>query len=186
MKKKNRIWIFPIIVMGVLLMLSGSCKKKVNEQPIITYNIGQSYGGGIIFYIDGTGQHGLIAALTDQSSAAEWGCSGTSIPGTSTAIGTGQANTTAIVNGCGTAVIAARICDDFVMNGYSDWFLPSKKELNQMYLQRNFIGGFAYDNGYWSSSESDAGHAWAKNFANSVEPTANKFFTGYVRAVRAF
>ena len=101
------------------------------------FYIGASYGGGIIFYIDGTGQHGLISAITDQSTGAQWGCTGTFWGGTSTAIGTGQANTTIIVNGCSAiAGIAARICNDLVLNGYTDWFLPSLDELYQMYLQK--------------------------------------------------
>jgi hypothetical protein len=151
----------------------------------LPFFIGQSYGGGIIFYIDGTGQHGLIVTTSDQSTGAQWGCAGTSIPGTSTSIGTGQANTTLIVNGCTTSGIAARICNDLVLNAYSDWFLPSKDELNQMYLQKSVIGGFA-DNPYWSSSEATVSGAWATYFLNGVQFINNKGVTANVRAVRAF
>ena len=150
-------------------------------------NLGQSYQGGIIFYIDGTGQHGLISATTDQSTGAEWGCYGTAIGGTSTAISTGQANTTAIVNGCSTSGIAARLCNDLVLNGYNDWFLPSKDELNLMYvnLKVSGLGGFA-SNGYWSTSEIDATNAWIHNFGNGFQINYIKDFPYYVRAVRAF
>jgi hypothetical protein len=151
---------------------------------IPSFTIGQSYGGGIIFYIDGTGQHGLISATSDQSSGAQWGCFGTLIGGTGTAIGTGQANTTAIVNGCSTPGIAAQICDALVLNGYSDWFLPSKDELNQMYIQKTVIGGFI--DYYWSSSEKNAGGAWYQYFPNGAQDYNNKYTTYYVRAVRAF
>jgi len=116
-----------------------------------TLYIGLSCQGGIVFYIDGTGQHGLIAAPSDHYDDAQWGCSGTIIGGTSTAIGSGQANTTAIVNGCNTAGIAARICNDLVLNGYSDWFLPSNDELNQLCLQKCWVGGF-FSYYYWCSS----------------------------------
>ena len=153
-----------------------------------TFYIGQSYGGGIIFYIDGTGQHGLIAATNDQSTGAEWGCMGTLITGADgTAIGTGNHITIDILAGCSTAGIAARICDDLVLAGYSDWYLPSKDELNEMYLQKGVIGGFAYSD-YWSSSENDANTAWYQEFLNtSPQYTSDKQLKMLlVRAIRSF
>ncbi|MCX6305286.1 MAG: DUF1566 domain-containing protein [Bacteroidetes bacterium] len=147
--------------------------------------IGQSYGGGIIFYLDGTGQHGLIAAPADQSTAATWGCNGTSIPGTSAALGTGQANTNAIAAGCATAGIAAKICNDLVLNSYSDWYLPSKDELHQMYLQKAAIGGFTGDY-YWSSTENAASAAWYEYFPSGYQNAVAKYYTYYVRAIRTF
>jgi len=150
-----------------------------------TYAIGLSYGGGIIFYLDGTYQHGLIAAPSDQSLGATWGCQGTSTGATGTAIGTGQANTTAIITACSVAGIAARICDDLVLNGYDDWFLPSKDELNQMYTQKNVIGGLTgYD--YWSSSEYNISLAWPQIFDNGQQSYDNKYNAHNVRAIRAF
>ncbi len=148
-----------------------------------TYYIGANYGGGIIFYIDGTWQHGLISATSDQG-IAEWGCEGTTIGSTSKAIGTGQANTTAIINGCSTAGIAARICDDLALNGHNDWFLPSDAELHQMNSQSGVIGGFV-NNFYWSSSEKDSGSAWGLHFQYGYQYTG-KASPYYVRAVRAF
>jgi len=151
------------------------------------YEIGQNFGGGIIFYIDGSGQHGLIASSGDQSSGAFWGCSGTLIGGTGLSIGTGQANTTAITNGCSSPDIAARICDDMVLYGYSDWFLPSRDELNEMYLKKTIIGGFE-NSKYWSSSEYNATYAWSMDFlsgsySNGYSKDGNSF---HVRAIRAF
>jgi hypothetical protein len=149
--------------------------------------IGESFGGGIIFYIDGTGQHGLISATSDQGTGVQWGCYGTLIGGTSTAIGTEQANTTAIVNGCSTPGIAAQICDVLVLNGYSDWFLPSKDELNQMYIQKTVIGGFSAYDYYWSSSEYDATTAWNQHFGDGYQSnTHTKIYPARVRAIRAF
>lgn len=149
------------------------------------FSIGMTYGGGIVFYIDSTGVHGLISATTDQSASAQWGCFLTSIPGTSAAIGAGQDNTLIIINGCSEAGIAARICDDLVLNEYSDWFLPSQNELNQMYLQKNIIGGFA-NGSYWSSTEFSYVRAMAHNFFDGYQNANQKTNTFYVRAVRAF
>ena len=151
----------------------------------IAFAVGQSFGGGIIFYIDGTGQHGLISATTDQSTAAQWGCFAVSIPGTSMALGTGQANTTLIVNACSETGIAARICYDLSLNGYDDWFLPSKDELDQMYSQRTVIGGFT-NNFYWSSTEYNVNNAWLRIFIAGNQGIAYKDDAYFVRAVRAF
>ena len=152
---------------------------------IQTFKIGQKHGGGVIFYIDETGNHGLIAATTDQSTSAEWGCYGTTIGVTSTAIGTGQANTAAIAKKSSKGSIAARICNDLVLDGYSDWFLPSKDEMNQMYLQKKAIGGFV-NNFYWSSSEDSGSYAWLQYFRNGNESSNIKSSALYVRAIRAF
>jgi hypothetical protein len=150
--------------------------------------IGQSHAGGIVFYIDGTGLHGLVATPGDQSASAQWGCSETLISGTSTAIGSGQANTTAIVNGCSTSGIAARLCNSLIfppLSPYFDWFLPSKGELNLLYLQKDVVGGFVEDY-YWSSSEQDASSAWVQHFTTGVQYNFYKFNYVGVRAVRAF
>ena len=163
--------------------------------------IGDSYQGGKIAYILVTGdpgydanvRHGLIAAPSDQGTAA-WGCGGDQGDGvlpsftgaTHVAIGKGNQNTIDIMNGCATAGIAARLCGDLVLGGYSDWYLPSKDELNQLYLNRVAIGGFA-DYYYWSSTESDFFGAWSFLFSTgTADYTTNKDNTFYVRAVRAF
>ena len=147
------------------------------------YYIGLGYGGGIIFYLDGTGHHGLIAAPADQSATA-WGCSVTGIPGTSTAFGTGQANTAAIVNGCYTGG-AARLCNDLLLNGYTDWFLPSRDELAEMFLHRDILGGFP-SNYFWSSSQFDNDNAWGVVFSDGQQYHESKLQFQYVRAIRSF
>jgi hypothetical protein len=152
----------------------------------LSFSIGLSYGGGIIFYIDGTGQHGLISATSDQSTGAEWGCYGTAISGADgTAIGTGNQNTIDIMAGCSTAGIAARLCGDLVLGGYSDWYLPSKDELDKLFLNRSQVGGFSYIM-YWNSSEYDINTAWFQSFTTGSTGHFDKSITTGVRAIRAF
>ncbi len=152
------------------------------------YLFGATYGGGIVFYNDGSA-HGLVCAPSDQSVAAAWGCYGTTIGGTSTALNTGNANTNAIVAGCTTAGIAAKICYDLVLNTYSDWYLPSIDELGLMYvnLDAQSLGGFS-SNSYLSSSEYNS--TYYEFFTYGMGP-GNSGLTGksnpsHVRAVRTF
>jgi hypothetical protein len=154
------------------------------------YEIGKSYGGGIIFYVDGTGQHGLISAQYDQAvSSADWGCEGTYCGATGTGVGTGSFNTNQIVKYCNNPNSAAMKCYNLVLNGYSDWFLPSKDELNLMHsnLYLNDIGDFDLST-YWSSSEYNKQFAWKQFFnMNLNQSYYDKELVPYnVRAARAF
>ena len=175
------------------IKLTSSWKNTIggNVNDPAPLAIGETYQGGIVFYLDGNGG-GLIAAPSDQSSAA-WGCYGQSIGGTSSALGTGAANTTAIVSGCSETAIAARICADLTLGGYTDWFFPSKDELNLMYenigpgdeLGLGDIGNFG-SNVYWSSTQVDSSRAWKQGFTAGFQAFGNKGVSNNVRAVRAF
>ena len=185
------------------------------DNATCAYAIGDLSQGGIIFYILQAGDigyvagqvHGLIAAPSNQSHTAEWGCWGTTTGATDTAIGTGAQNTIDIVNANCSAnpntsnLIAANICDTLSLGSYSDWFLPSKDELNKMWLNLadsdgdgynygpgdpNNLGGFANGN-YWSSTEIDNNEAWGQNFSLGIQFNSfDKDYPTIVRAVRAF
>ncbi len=151
------------------------------EPPV---QVGSFYQGGVVIYVDGNG-HGLIAATTDQSIGALWGCEGTSMT-TQNTVGTGLVNTETIYVTCPDANIAARICYDAEINGYTDWYLPSKDELDLVYQNQAAIGGF--NNGlYWSSSQATPSTAYYKNFSNGNSNSNFKESYFYrVRAIRSF
>ena len=162
-----------------------------NDINNLTLSIGDFYQGGIVFYLDTMGG-GLIAAPFDQGTAV-WGCAGTEISGANgTAIGTGTQNTIDIIDGCTTPSIAANLCANFNYSGYDDWFLPSKDELNKMYLNigqgssTGNIGNFA-DNDYWSSSEFSSTLSWGQYFDSGIQNENVKYSPfGMVRAIRLF
>jgi len=157
------------------------------SNPLSTSNlaIGDTYQGGLVFYLDGNGG-GLIVAPSDQSTAADWGCYGTVIPGADgTAIGTGAQNTIDIEAGCTISGTAADICANLTLGGYSDWFLPSKDELNEMYLNKNSITGIN-NLSYWSSTNYDNNLAWDQNLGNGIQNSSSKSYPYYVRAIRSF
>ena len=159
----------------------------------VPLSVGQSYQGGIIGYIYQPGDigyvngqtHGIIATTSNQSTGVTWGCSTTSIAGTSINLGSGLNNTNLIVNGCTTNNIAARICFNLSAGGYSDWVLPSREELNKLYSNRFAIGGFS-NVSYWSSSQSTTSNAQSLNFSSGVLNSTPKTSTLYVRAIRYF
>ncbi len=148
--------------------------------------IGSIYGGGIVFHNDGKG-HGLVCAPMDQSTGAEWGCYGTLIGETSPNINTGATNTAAILNKCPKESLAAHICNDLELNTYSDWYLPSKVELNLMYVNLHTLklGGFA-SYYYWSSSEYNSSYVCIQYFLNGRQCNDYKNYTYRVRATRSF
>jgi hypothetical protein len=183
---KKYFGIFLMISMATIFIFSTSCKKK--NEVVHPYTIGQHYGGGIIFYIDASWLHGLICTTSDQGTTL-WGCDAI-IGGTSTAIGTGQANTTAILNKCSTSSLAASICDQYSVKvgdvTYDDWFLPSIDELNQIFRQNILIPG-SYNAGYWSSTEYDDFAMRSTNTGNDQTLLSSKDYgICKVRAVRAF
>jgi hypothetical protein len=156
----------------------------------VHYAIGDTGpAGGIVFYTTDGGLHGLEAAPADQDggSGAEWGCYGTLISGADgTDVGTGAQNTADILAAsCNTATTAASIADAYMLNGYDDWFLPSKDELNLLYQQKDVVGGFASFY-YWSSSEYNSDFAWLQSFIVGFQDYRSKSYALRVRAVRAF
>ena len=158
-----------------------------------SYEVGDiGPAGGLVFYDKGEYSDGwryLEAAPSDISGAYVWGDNGSME--TSTGIGTGK-NNTEIIAGKSIAKKnnAARACLDYSVNGYDDWFLPSKDELNLMYtnLQKKSLGGFAYY-GYWSSSSQYSNnfwYAWYQYFGNGYQYDCSRFNTHRVRPIRAF
>lgn len=183
---------------------SGSAWKSVNEFSTNTpYSIGDSIQGGFIFYLDPSGVHGLIAASLNSVADAttyKWGCEAIEVPAArGTAIGSGRANTISIVyddcadiGGGGVGDIAAERADKITFsNGYTDWFLPSKDELELMHknLHAAGIGSFGANQYYWTSTENNATTAWRMQFTGSTgttPETATKGTLARVRMVRAF
>ena len=158
------------------------------------YKVGDTGpGGGIVFYEAGSVQpwgRYLEAAPAGWSGVDDpmdvW-CDDSSleVAGTETTIGAGAANTKLITAACGSG--AANTVRDYDGGGKTDWFLPSKDELNALYEQRDTVGGFGTGKfGYWSSSQSSADGTWLQLFAYGSQYHGNEYSTYGVRPVRAF
>jgi len=185
-----------------------STLRFVNAKPTWGYSYYQigdrGPAGGFVFYVTDGGLHGLEAAPVDQSEGSAWGCVGDNVAeAIGTAIGTGDENTDAIVSlGCDDGSPAALAATDYELNGYDDWFLPSKDELYLMYLKLadtdgNFTNSGVGDAGnpggfasyyYWSSSQTAVSGVGIQSFDDGAQYDGH--YKGdsnlRVRAVRAF
>jgi len=188
-KEKIILLLYSLLLPCCILIFFNSCTK--DEQPSEKLEIGTEYGGGIIFYLDSTDQHGLICTSYDQSTALSWS-NGTNITtnATGTGFGDGKANTVAIVAAQGAGSYAAQICNDLDINGYNDWYLPSKSECFSMYfnlkIMRN-LGHFT-DTLYWSSTEASVGNSYSQ-YGNDGYPPNGGYYKNaayFVRAIRSF
>ena len=160
-------------------------------------SIGDFVGGGVVFWVDPTDNtKGLACALENQSTGIQWfNGVNTTTNATATAVGSGAANTTAIIDNQGPTETdyAAGLARAYNGGGFSDWFLPSKGELSSMFQNKETLnttisnnGGQIFQNSaYWSSTEIDSEFARAVGFGNGSSPSYYKYSNARVRAVRA-
>lgn len=175
-------------------------RLDTGETPSQVYNsnntyldslYGKDYAGGLIAYLNTTTGTGFVVASTDQSTALIWDPNqpaGSGTAGTNDAIGNGPLNTSAIVSQIGAGSYAAQACNDLVLNTYSDWFLPSRDELTEVYnnLHVNGLGGFQ-NISYWSSSETaTVTIVWYRKFDILAEGMGGSEQLFGVRAARTF
>ena len=160
-----------------------------------TYAIGDTGpAGGIVFYVTDGGTHGLEAGPVNLDVAGdfnhEWGCHGIVTGATGTIIGTGASNTAIMLgqNPACTATngndLAAEVVDAYSLNSFTDWALPSRDELQQLWVER-FTVNLATGT-YWSSSETDANNAWSRDPVNGLFIRDKATYVLLVRPVRAF
>ena len=160
-----------------------------SEKSFTTFSIaiGDNYQGGIVFYIDQTGDHGLVVAEADLPTNMQWGCPSVNIS-TSSAVGEGSQNTANILAGCTSSGIAARECSDLTAAGYTDWFLPSVDEWQLIHdnLFVNGLGNFIPNGIYWTSTQFNDVYAVAYDAVHHMPFNPEKTNPLFVRAVRAF
>ncbi len=156
--------------------------------------------GGYVFYDKGYYSNGwrfMEAAANNQGGLDAWSPSATLVSGTISSLGSGTANTALIVTAFGTGTVyAARTCNDLVLGGQSNWFLPSRDEALAMAtnLRAAGVGNIPSMYSFWTSTDSDASNAYVINLSNNP-PTSNSLFlktlsgainTPKTRAVRRF
>jgi hypothetical protein len=144
---------------------------SVNTTVASQFYVGQLYNGGVIFYVDSTGSHGLIASTNDLG-RYQWGCQGNFIDSTQSGLGYGEYNSTRISANCySTSPTAASACLNAVISGYGDWYLPSYNELQL--LKTNL-----YNNGYTQYFGTDEGSYWSSTEISATQAMQLEFYFG--------
>jgi hypothetical protein len=179
--------------------IDNNCDDTIDDDAIVA--IGQFRYGGIVFWVNPADTNsGLVCAVEDQNNGTGviWG-NDFEIGNISDGLGCGSADTQNIYanHGSNKGDIAAGVAISYQGGGHSDWFLPSKQSLNEMYINKAIIDATALVNGgaeftacYWSSSEnydSPKENAWYQCLdTGNVYGDQGKSLTNLVRAVRAF
>jgi len=203
MKNFKHLLFLSILCSLLVFTNCGDSDDPVANDPAADIAIGDAYQGGIVFYIFKEGDlgytagevHGIISSKIDQkwegSDRIVWCSQENMISGADgTEVGTGLQNTLDILADCNSAGIAAKLTSDYelIENGvtYDDWFLPSKDEMDELYSNKDTIGGFSVYF-YWSSTEVSSEKAWSINYTNGLpNERYSKKSTMLVRAVRYF
>jgi hypothetical protein len=201
MKQFIKVLLSLVTVALIIFMVTSCVTEPAVEEEFTVGDPGPA--GGIIFYDDeADGVDDIVgyryleaASVSTEWVDKVWGGYGTLVGGTLTALGTGAANTEKIVTKYGVAEpyanktdYAAKLCSDLEYGGYDDWFLPSKDELNLVYLNlhKEGLGGFTSYSSYWNSSEYNTNFAWDQYFVIGALGDDDKSSAGRVRAVRVF
>jgi hypothetical protein len=155
-----------------------------------TLALGIIYKGGYIFYLDSTKEHGMVMSLENIAEIVRWGCPTKNIPGaTDSKVGAGLKNTAAIVTACSDIGTAADVCNTYVYETYSDWFLPSLGEMELIYnnLMTKSIGNLEIKF-YWTSTQDPTNATAVKivRFNDGGIQNAGKDNQSPVRAARMF
>jgi hypothetical protein len=176
---------------GQVLTTTGTGSLTWTDPGVHT--LGETYGGGIVFYVYDGGKHGLIAATEDQGTGVSWrevSSEYIAVNVKRDGVNSGMLNTERIIAQQYAGTYAAQLCADYRGGGFGDWYLPSKFELNLLWIQTGYFALYPpFSTDYWSSTESSNTIAWAQNFTNGFQfndAPANKNATKAVRAIRAF
>ena len=180
-----------LFCIGLFSFTSISQNKKVT--------VGDFAYGGIVFYVDESGEHGLVCSKVDVGENVKW--VERKVIRKNNRLSNNMTTNKSLFgskNKVKQDFFASQLCENFEVTEegkkYNDWYLPTKEELNLMYLQKEKINETSLANQgkafgktyYWASTEEDFTRAWTQYFYNGKQIDTYKKYKHNVRAIRAF
>lgn len=164
--------------------------------------VGELYGGGVIFYVDRSGQHGMICAMESPPGYGQWSNLTVLIGQDGESDWNGQGNSNAIISQSGHVNSAAKDCDDYTNSDFgtgvfTDWYLPAIGQLLKLYVAFYEVNKVVEGDGnpatfpvyktvYWTSTEQGENYAYYLDFINGNSGYSGKYNFMAVRAIRSF
>jgi hypothetical protein len=196
----NGLMIYQTDALAGFYYYNGTSWKLVGKSG--QHYIGELYGGGVVFWVDNAGQHGLIVSMIDISSSQKYSNISTTLIGqTAQSDWDGLSNSIAIIGQSGHTSSAAQTCLDYTNEDYgtgifSDWYLPSRTVFNDLRNNMKAVNKTLDTDGnpvttplnwlYWSSTEASAEYAWTYQWWPGLAYMDSKSNQFQVRAVRTF
>jgi hypothetical protein len=188
----------PVFKSSVAKGITGADTAVWNKASKKKHYPGELFGGGIVFRVDSTGMHGLIASLADISAGCAWS-NVINVSAKANSNWDGRSNTDSIVAQKNHTSSAAKLCKDYVSEGFHDWYLPAIDELILLFDARYIIDKTMDTDGktntkrlsdadYWSSTEGGTmtAAAFLAEFHSTYPDVGKEQVNRYVRAIRAF
>lgn len=188
-------------LMSVPYALHAKTAEKITGTG--SHYVGELYGGGVVFWVDHTGLHGLICSMVNVAENHIWSNIQNKEIGTAAQSDwNGLGNSNAIIGQNGHYKSAAKVCLDYINADYgtgifTDWYLPSIAELNHVWNNFYEVQKALTNDGnasttpirryyYWSSTEYNFETSWYFLMDDGRVDTAELNYAHAVRAVRAF
>ena len=168
-------------------LLTSSSFTSEPSTSVESHYVGEFFGGGIVFYVDDEGKHGIITTIIDKNTRKQYK-SETFILTSAVrdGIAAGKFNTDRLNETIGTESTDDQVGENFRDANLGDWHLPTRYDLIKLYRNRAVIGGYTEFALGWKSTEVSSVNEWYRSFITGGEFSNGKDDGVYIRVIRKF
>ncbi len=168
-------------------LLTSSTFTSEPSTSVETHYVGESFGGGIVYYVDDEGKHGIITTIIDKSTRKQHKSETFILTNAARdGIATGEFNTDRLNAMTGKGETDDQVVENYRDANLSDWHLPTRYDLIKLYRNRAVIGGYTEFANGWKSTEVSSVNEWYRSFITGGEFSNGKDDAVYIRVIRKF